>query len=87
MSISYLTIPQFCAFHGCKTIIIEEFMEHGIFEAHYENDVVLIPSPEVPRLERALRIHLDLGVNAVGIDIILNLLGRLEEQRFTTIGE
>jgi hypothetical protein len=60
-------------------------MEHGIFEAHYENDVVLIPSPEVPRLERALRIHLDLGVNVVGIDIILNLLSQLEEQRFNTI--
>lgn len=82
MPLSYLTVSQFCEFHGCNTIIIEEFMEHGIFEAHYEKDLVLIPYPEVPRLERALRLHLDLGVNAVGIDIILNLLEQLEERRF-----
>lgn len=82
MPLSYLTISQFCDFHGCSTVIIEEFIEHGIFEAHYENDVILIPHPEVSRLERALRIHLDLGVNVAGIDIILNLLSRLEEREF-----
>lgn len=87
MSLSYLTISQFCEFHGCSTVIIEDFIEHGVFEAHYENDLVLIPFPEVPRLERALRIHLDLGVNAVGIDIILNLLSQLEEQRYKSLIE
>lgn len=82
MPLSYLTIAQFCEFHGCSTVVIEEFIEHGIFEAHYDDDVLLIPYQEVPRLEKALRIHLDLGVNAVGIDIILNLLSRLEEREF-----
>lgn len=85
MSSAYLTITQFCDFHGCRTTIIEEFIEHGIFEVHYENEVPLIPYPELPRLERALRIHLDLGVNTVGIDIILNLLGQLEARLFETI--
>jgi hypothetical protein len=87
MSLSYLTITQFCDFHECKITIIEEFIEHGIFEAQYENDVVLIPYPELPRLERALRIYLDLGVNTVGIDIILNLLDQLEAQRLGADGE
>ena len=78
MATTYLTIQQFCSFHQCETVIIEEFLEHDIIEAQYENDVCIIPPPQVPRLERALRLHLDLGVNAAGIDIILNLLDRLE---------
>ncbi|NJC25593.1 chaperone modulator CbpM [Neolewinella antarctica] len=85
MSLSHLTVAQFCDFHGCSTVIIEEFAEQGIFETHYENGLVLIPYSEISRLERALRIHLDLGVNAVGIDIILNLLEQLDARRFDRI--
>jgi len=32
-----------------------------------------------------MRLHLDLGVNAAGIDIILNLLDRLEDPWFAAI--
>ena len=79
--VAYLTIQQFCAYHECETIIVEEFLEHGIFRAQRQNDIIVIPEPEVPRLERALRLHLDLGVNAAGIDVIFNLLERLEGDR------
>lgn len=79
--VAYLTIQQFCAYHECDAVIVEEFLDHGIFEAQRRNDIVVIPEPEVPRLERALRLHLDLGVNAAGIDVILHLLDRLEGQR------
>lgn len=78
MATTYITIQQFCSFHQCDAVIIEEFLEHGIIEAQYENDVHLIPQLQVSRLERAMRLHLDLGVNVAGIDIILNLLDRLE---------
>lgn len=87
MSLSYLTITQFCDFHGCSITIIEEFIEHGIFEAQYENDVILIPYLELSRLEQALRIHLDLGVNTIGVDIILNLLDQLEGRQLVSEGE
>jgi hypothetical protein len=85
MPITYITIQQFCTFHQCDTVIIEELLEHGIVEARYENETRIIPQPQVRRLERALRLHLDLGVNAAGIDIILNLLDRLDVKRFDVI--
>jgi hypothetical protein len=85
MPTTYITIQQFCTFHQCDTVLIEEFLEYGIVDTHLQNDLVVIPEPEVPRLERAYRLYADLGVNAAGIDIILNLLDRLEEGRFTTI--
>ncbi len=85
MPITYITIQQFCAFHQCDTVIIEEFLEHGIINIHHQNNLVVIPEPEVPRLERAYRLYADLGVNAAGIDIILNLLDRINGERFAAI--
>lgn len=79
--VAYITIQQFCTFHRCETVIIEEFIEHGLIKVQRQNDVVVIPEPEVPRIEKALRLYHELGVNTPGIDIILNLLDRLEGHR------
>lgn len=77
--ISYVTIEQFCAFHRIETVVVEELAEHGIFQpSRQEQELILIASQDLPRLEKAIRLHRDLGVNAAGIDIILNLLDRLE---------
>lgn len=85
MSTTYITIQQFCTFHRCEAVIVEDFVDHGIVETHHENDARVIPGAQVARLERALRLYTELGVNAAGIDIILNLLDRLETDRFTAI--
>lgn len=85
MPVSYITIQQFCTFHQCDAVVIEEFLDHGICEVHQKNEVIVIPSPQVPRLERALRLYADLGVNAAGIDVILNLLDRMEGNQFGRI--
>lgn len=85
MSTTYITIQQFCTFHQCETVVIQEFIDHGIFHVQHQNDIIVIPEPELPRLERAYRLYNDLGVNAAGIDIILNLLDRLEGEKFSTV--
>ena len=80
--VAYITVQQFCTFHQCETVIIEEFLDHGIFEVQQQQrDVILIPETQVPRIERALRLRNDLGVNAPGIDIILRLLDHIEGRR------
>ncbi|WP_273447440.1 chaperone modulator CbpM [Neolewinella agarilytica] len=81
MTTSYITVQQFCQFYDCETILVRELIDHGICQVRQDREILLIPEPEIPRLERALRLHLDLGVNAPGIDIILNLLDRLQSQQ------
>ena len=79
--VAYITVQQFCAFHQCETVVIEEFLDYGIFEVPQpHSEVIVIPETQVPRIERALRLRNDLGVNAAGIDIILRLLERLEDR-------
>lgn len=79
--VAYITVQQFCSYHQCETVVIEEFIDHGIFEVQRNKEIVVIPETQVPRIERALRLRNDLGVNAAGIDIILRLLDRLEGRR------
>jgi len=77
MTTSYITVQQFCQYYDCEIIIVRELIDHGICRVQQDREIQLIAEPDIPRLERALRLHLDLGVNAAGIDIILNLLDRL----------
>ncbi len=76
--VAYITVQQFCAFHHCETVVIEEFLDYGIFKVQQQSEILLIPEDQVPRIERALRLRNDLGVNAPGIDIILRLVERIE---------
>lgn len=76
--VAYVSLQQFCSFHGCEIVVIEEFIDHGIVEAILEDNHPAIPEWQVPRVERALRLYRELGVNPAGIDIILNLLDRLQ---------
>ncbi len=96
-SVTYITVQQFCLFHQCEEPLVYELIEHGIIESGgSEERIALIPETQVARLEKALRLRRDLGVNAPGIDIILNLLERLpggrgrepgsEEGEFILIG-
>ncbi len=79
--VAYITIQQFCSFHRCDTVVIEEFIDHGIFDVQPDQEIILIPETLVPRIERALRLRNELGVNAAGIDIILRLLDRMDARR------
>ncbi|MBB4080712.1 hypothetical protein GGR28_003347 [Lewinella aquimaris] len=79
--VAYITIQQFCAFHQCDIVVVEEFIDHGICEVQPDQQIILIPENQVPRIERALRLRNDLGVNTPGIDIILRLLDRIEGGR------
>ncbi len=81
MSATYITIQQFCAFHQVDVIVIEEFIDYGILEVTSgQEGIVAIPETQLPRLERALRLREELGINAPGIDVILRLLDRLHNR-------
>ena len=78
MSVSYVTVQQFCAFHRVETVVIEEFIDHGILEIEADQGAItVIPENQLPRLECALRLRNDLGINSPGIDVILRLLERI----------
>ncbi len=85
--VAYITIQQFCSFHRCETVVIEEFIDHGICEVSPNQEIILIPETQVPRIERALRLRNELGVNSAGIDIILRLLERIEGHRWQTVDD
>ena len=77
----YITLQQFCTFHRVEPVLIHEFIDYGIIELPVEErEVTVIPESQIPRIERALRLHNELEVNSAGIHIILRLLDQLESR-------
>ncbi|PHI20173.1 hypothetical protein CEQ90_09495 [Lewinellaceae bacterium SD302] len=80
MATEYLTIRQISSFHRCEETLIVELIECGVCQSsNVAEDVTTIKASDLPRLEKALRIYEELGVNPAGIHIILNLLDRIEQ--------
>ncbi len=69
----YISIEEFCSHHGVEVRLIQEFADFGLVQLHTSQDQKVMPASEVKRVERMLRLALDLDLNPEGIDIILNM--------------
>ena len=60
-----------------ETVIIE-WIDHEVVEARVERETYYIASSEIARAKCAVRLTRDLGVNASGISIILEMRRRIQ---------
>ena len=60
-----------------ETLIIE-WIEHEVVEARVEREAYYIASSEIAKAKCAVRLTRDLGVNASGISIILEMRQRIQ---------
>ena len=60
-----------------ETIIIE-WIEHEVMEARVEQETYFIASTEIAKAKCAVRLTRDLGVNASGIAIILEMRQKIQ---------
>ena len=60
-----------------ETIIVE-WIEHEVVEARIEKQTYYIASTEIAKAKCAVRLTRDLGVNASGISIILEMRQRIQ---------
>ncbi len=74
----YITITEFCAFHGVDVQWVETLIEYGIVEPTPREETFIFAETDIEPLEMALRLHRDLEINPPGIDAILHMRGRLE---------
>jgi hypothetical protein len=69
----YISIEEFCSHHSVEVQLIQEFADFGLVQLHTDQEQKVMPASEVKRVERILRLALDLDLNPEGIDIILNM--------------
>ncbi len=76
-----ISVEIFCRHHGVRPTFISELGEYGLIEIIHESDSDFIPETQLGEAEKMLRLYFDLNVNTEGIDVIMNLLRRIDEMR------
>jgi hypothetical protein len=71
-------VEQFCTHHNVEVSFISSLHEMGLIEIVVVEKADYLAYQELGTLEKMIRLHQELGVNLEGIDVISNLLNRIE---------
>ncbi|WP_377177577.1 chaperone modulator CbpM [Namhaeicola litoreus] len=78
---SFIPVEQFCELYHIEFSFIHHLKDYGLIEMEIIDQNEFIRMDHLSRIEKMIRLHEDLGVNFEGIDIIDQLLMRLEEMQ------
>lgn len=73
-----IPIKQFCERYEIEFSFINSLNEYGLIEITYIEKDQFIELEKINEVEKMIRLYHELGVNLEGIDIITNLLKRIE---------
>lgn len=77
----YISIKSLASFHNLDENLLLEIVEYEIVPIKRTRSEVMISSEYLDEFERALRLHLDLGVNLQGVDIICRMRNQIREMQ------
>ena len=72
---------QFCIYHNIEYSFISSLEDSGLIRVTSIEQSTYIPSDELEKLEKFVRMHYDLDINVEGIETINHLLERIEEMQ------
>lgn len=76
-----ISVTDFCAGHNISRTLIIELREYGLVKIVEEQQMLYIPIEELPKTEKILRLHSDLDINLEGVEVITQLLDRMEDMQ------
>ena len=85
MQTDLVVLNEFCASHQVEISFIQSLEEYGLVETVIAGQSLCIYAGELPKLERIVRLHRELDINPEGIDVINQLLKRMEDMRHEII--
>jgi hypothetical protein len=74
-----IIIEVFCTQYNVELALIDELNEFGLIEVVQDNGMKYIHVDKLPEVERVIRFHNELNINKEGIEVILNLLNRIDK--------
>ncbi|WP_432670849.1 chaperone modulator CbpM [Flavobacterium sp. SM2513] len=74
-----IIIDVFCKEYHVEINLIEELEDFGLIEIHQDNGLKYIQITHLPQVEKVIRFHNELNINKEGIEVVLNLLERLNQ--------
>jgi hypothetical protein len=86
-TIKTISISQFCSHYDIPNSFINNLIEYKLIELIDKNNKKYIAENQLHHIEKLIRLHYDLAINFEGLDVINNLLQRIEslEQELNSI--
>src|SRR4030095_386856 len=81
MDTEMIALNEFCAGHQIEISFIQSLEEQGLVDIVIIDKSLCVYANELPRLERIVRLHRELNINPDGIDVIDQLLQRMEDMQ------
>ena len=69
---------DFCLSHNIGISFIHSLQEYGLVETTTIEESIFIPVEKLGDIEKLVRLHYELNINMEGIDVITQLLKRIE---------
>lgn len=81
MNTELIIIREYCIHNRIEFSFIEQLQDEGLIEIIVIDDESYITTAQLQRLEQYVRWHYDLSINVEGIDVIRNLLDRMDDMQ------
>jgi chaperone modulatory protein CbpM len=76
-SAEFIAAGEFCAFHHVELSFIKGLHQSGLIGMTIRDGAILLPTDELPALEKFVRWHYELAINFEGIEALAHLLQRM----------
>jgi len=73
-----ISLAQFCEYHSIDKDFILSLDDHDIIEIIKVNENSYIHIDSLEKVEKIIRLQIDLSINIEGIDVIIRLLEKLD---------
>lgn len=74
----WITLRDCCSHYDIEITFVESLQEYGLLELSSVQEVTYIHEDTIPRLEKFIRLHYELNINLEGLDVIANLIEKIE---------
>ena len=74
-----ITVEDCCNYYHIELNFIDELNDSGLVEITQTEGQSYIPEDQLAQLEKFIRLHYDLNINTEGIDVIHQLMLRMQD--------
>ena len=75
----FISLKEFCQYHKVEYTFVQALCESDLFEVTTLSEEIYIRAEHIGKLEKMVRLHIDLGINSEGIETIFHLLNKIDE--------
>jgi len=75
---NYIQIDILCKLYQVEPALFERLDDIGLIQTTQVQSTLCVDEAHISQIDKILRLHHDLEINPEGIDVVMNLLSRIE---------